>query len=88
MLLFLTQDMPIVVIFKAMAVENEQEILQMIGSEDMIMTAMTPSFEECHQLQVFTKLQVCVHTYIYRSHMTYVLVFNLQLITIIYSLIM
>lgn len=52
------QDMPIVLVFKAMGMENEQEILQMIGNEDMIMTAMIPSFEECHQEQVFTQLQV------------------------------
>ncbi|XP_067951989.1 DNA-directed RNA polymerase III subunit RPC2-like isoform X2 [Watersipora subatra] len=51
------EDMPIMVIFKAMGFENEQEILQMIGSEDAIVTSMIPSCEECHQLQVCTKLQ-------------------------------
>jgi len=48
----------VVVIFKAMGVQCEQEILQMIGGEEMIATAMIPCFEECHQLQIFTKDQV------------------------------
>lgn len=56
--IFVIQDMPIVIIFKAMGMQSEQEILQMIGSEDIISSAMIPSFEECHQQQVFTQLQV------------------------------
>lgn len=50
--------MPIIVIFKAMGIQSEQEILQMIGSEDIVMAAMIPCFEECHQQQVFTQSQV------------------------------
>lgn len=53
-----TEDMPIVVIFKAMGIQCDQEILQMIGSEEMMASAMIPCFEECHQHQVFTQLQV------------------------------
>ena len=52
------QDVNVVVIFKAMGIESDQEIVQMIGTEEDILNAFAPSLEECNNLQVYTKLQV------------------------------
>ena len=52
------QDMPIAIIFKAMGVESDQEIVQMIGNEDQVLAAFAPCLEECHKAQVFTQNQV------------------------------
>jgi len=43
-----------------MGIQSDQEILQMIGGDEMIATAMIPCFEECHQHQVYTQLQVII----------------------------
>lgn len=51
------EDIPIVVIFKAMGIECDQEIVQMIGVEEMVMAAVAPCLEECHRCQVFTESQ-------------------------------
>ncbi|XP_031570048.1 DNA-directed RNA polymerase III subunit RPC2-like isoform X2 [Actinia tenebrosa] len=53
----LTEDLPVVVIFKAMGLESEQEIVQMVGCEEDIVGNFTPSLEECHKLQIYTQLQ-------------------------------
>jgi DNA-directed RNA polymerase III subunit RPC2 len=47
-----------VVIFKAMGLESEQEIVQMVGCEEDVIGNFTPSLEECHKLQIYTQLQV------------------------------
>lgn len=41
-----------------MGVESDQEIVQMIGSEDHVVAAVAPCLEECHKAQVFTQTQV------------------------------
>lgn len=46
------------VAFKAMGIECDQEIVQMIGSEEEVLAAMAPCLEECHRAQVFTQNQV------------------------------
>ena len=48
--------------FKAMGIECDQEIVQMIGSEEEILTSVAPCLEECHRAQVFTQLQVKIDT--------------------------
>nr|XP_009861326.2 DNA-directed RNA polymerase III subunit RPC2 [Ciona intestinalis] len=53
----LNEDMPICVIFKAMGVESEQSIMQLIGTEENVMSMFSPSLEDCHKLEVFTQLQ-------------------------------
>ena len=53
----MADDIPIVIIFKAMGIESDQEIVQMIGSEDQILSAVAPCLEECHKAQVFTQTQ-------------------------------
>ena len=51
------KDVPVAVIFKAMGVVSDQEIVQMVGTDDNIMTAFAASLEECHRAEVFTQLQ-------------------------------
>lgn len=41
-----------------MAVESDQEIVQMIGTEEHVMAAFGPSLEECQKAQIFTQMQV------------------------------
>ncbi|XP_067856092.1 transcription factor RFX4 [Heptranchias perlo] len=53
----LSEDIPIAIIFKAMGVESDQEIVQMIGTEDPVMSAFAPSLEECQKAQIFTQMQ-------------------------------
>ena len=50
-------NIPIVVVFKAMGVITDQEIVQLIGSEEEVLSVFAPSLEECANLQVFTQLQ-------------------------------
>ena len=51
------KDIPIAIVFKAMGVVSDQEIVQMVGTEDRIMTAFAASLEECHRASIFTQLQ-------------------------------
>ncbi|XP_068232795.1 DNA-directed RNA polymerase III subunit RPC2 [Palaemon carinicauda] len=53
----LTDDVPICIVFKAMGVTSDQEIVQMIGTEDRIMTSFAASLEECARLNVYTQTQ-------------------------------
>jgi DNA-directed RNA polymerase III subunit RPC2 len=48
----------VAVIFKAMGIISDQEIVQMVGTEDFIMTAFSGSIEECHKVQKCLKLFV------------------------------
>lgn len=50
--------MPVVIVFKAMGIATDQEIMQMIGSEENVTSAFMASFEEAQRLKVFTQLQV------------------------------
>lgn len=56
-----TEDMPIVVVFKAMGVTTDQEIVQMVGSEEDILSAFAPSIEECANLHVYTQRQALLY---------------------------
>ena len=46
------------IVFKAMGIATDQEIMQMIGSEENVTSAFMASFEEAQRLKVFTQLQV------------------------------
>lgn len=46
-----------------MGVESDQEIVQMIGTEEHVMAAFAPSLEECQKAQIFTQMQVCLFTW-------------------------
>ena len=50
-------DIPVVVVFKAMGIITDQEIVQLVGSEDDILSIFAPSLEECANLKIFTQLQ-------------------------------
>lgn len=45
------------VVFKAMGIQSDQEIVQMVGTETSVMSAFAASVEECQRLQVFTQQQ-------------------------------
>ncbi|XP_013408039.1 DNA-directed RNA polymerase III subunit RPC2-like [Lingula anatina] len=51
------EDIPIAIVFKAMGVQSDQEIVQIIGSEEEVLAAIAPCLEECHRAQVFTQNQ-------------------------------
>ena len=46
------------VVFKAMGIECEQEIVQLVGCEDDVISTFAPSLEECHKLHIYSQLQV------------------------------
>ena len=52
--------MNVIVIFKAMGIESDQEIVQMVGTEEEVLTTFAPSLEECNNFQVYTRNQVSV----------------------------
>lgn len=43
---------------QGMGVESDQEIVQMIGTEESVMASFAPSLEECQKAQIFTQTQV------------------------------
>jgi len=51
------EDVNVVVIFKAMGIESDQEIVQMVGTEEDVSNTFAASLEECNNLQVYTKIQ-------------------------------
>lgn len=53
----LDKDVAVAIILKAMGVTSDQEIVQMVGTEDNIMTKFSASLEECHRAGVFTQEQ-------------------------------
>ena len=50
-----TDDIPVVLVYKAMNIISDQEIVQMIGCEPSILSVFAPSLEECAMLNVFTQ---------------------------------
>ncbi len=46
-----------VIAFKAMGIISDQEIVQMIGTDDHVMTSFAPSIEECVKANIFTQKQ-------------------------------
>lgn len=53
------QLVPVSIIFKAMNVTSDKEILEMIGIEDI--SKLTPTMEECHTLKIYTQLAALKH---------------------------
>jgi hypothetical protein len=41
-----------------MGVESDQEIVQMIGTEEHVVANFSPSLEECQKAEIFTQTQV------------------------------
>jgi DNA-directed RNA polymerase III subunit RPC2 len=54
---YLFKDIPVVIAFKAMGIVSDQEIVQMIGTDDHVMTSFAPSLEECVKANIFTQKQ-------------------------------
>ncbi len=52
-----SENIPVVTLFKAMGVVSDQEIVQLVGSSEEILSAFAPSLEECANLKVFTQMQ-------------------------------
>uniref|UniRef100_A0A1I8GRJ3 DNA-directed RNA polymerase subunit beta n=1 Tax=Macrostomum lignano TaxID=282301 RepID=A0A1I8GRJ3_9PLAT len=48
---------PAVVVLKAMGMICDQEIVQTIGTEDEVLSALLPCLEQCHKLKLFTQNQ-------------------------------
>lgn len=52
------QDVPLCAVFKAMGIESDQEIVQMIGIEEEVLNYFAATIEEGNMLQIYTKVQV------------------------------
>ncbi|KAF7994414.1 hypothetical protein HCN44_003886 [Aphidius gifuensis] len=50
-------DIPICVLFKAMGITSDMEIMQLIGTDDEFQNKFFQSFEECHLLNVYSQNQ-------------------------------
>lgn len=50
-------EMPIVIIFKAMGIESDQEIVQLVGMESDILDLFSGSLEEPYTMGIYTKKQ-------------------------------
>ncbi|CAG7837989.1 unnamed protein product [Allacma fusca] len=53
----LQDDVLVTIVLRAMGIESDQEMLQLIGTEDEIISAMMISIEECHKANVYTQKQ-------------------------------
>ena len=51
------KDIPIVIAFKAMGMECDQEIAQLVGSEPKFLSALALSLQQCSQENIMTELQ-------------------------------
>ena len=49
--------MPIVIVMKAMGIESDQEVTQLIGNEGTYTGLFAPSLQECKQQSIFTQQQ-------------------------------
>lgn len=46
-----------------MGIVSDQEIVQMIGTDDRVMTSFAPSLEECVRASIFTQQQALRYSY-------------------------
>ena len=51
------ENIPVIIMLKAMGMESDQEIVQMIGTEPKYMEGITPSFQDAHGAGVFSRAQ-------------------------------
>ncbi|MCO5550846.1 hypothetical protein L7F22_004339 [Adiantum nelumboides] len=52
-----TDDVPIIVVFKGMGMESDQEIVQLVGRDPRYAGILAPSLQECSSLGVYTENQ-------------------------------
>ncbi|CAI4229131.1 unnamed protein product [Auanema sp. JU1783] len=53
----LTDDIPVSIIFKAMGVESDYDVISCVGSEERYVAAFAPSLEECVTQNIYTQQQ-------------------------------
>ncbi|EFA82075.1 RNA polymerase III [Heterostelium album PN500] len=51
------EDIPVVIFLKGMGVETDQEVVQLVGSEEIFLDAIASSLEECNKCKVHTQTQ-------------------------------
>ncbi|KAM9988280.1 hypothetical protein ACTFIZ_003620 [Dictyostelium cf. discoideum] len=51
------EDIPVAIVLKGMGIETDQEMAQLVGSDDVFLNAITPSLEECQKCGVHTSAQ-------------------------------
>lgn len=54
----LGDDIPVVIVLKAMGIESDQEIVQLVGTEPEMMDLFAGSLEEPYALGILTRQQV------------------------------
>lgn len=64
-------DVPVTMIFKAMGIVSDQEIMQLIGTEDDFMKKFSSSLEECHIQNIFAQNQALKYLVSKRKQMRY-----------------
>lgn len=52
-----TDNIPVMVVFKAMGFESDQDVIQMVGAEEETLITMAPSLEECQLINIRTQAQ-------------------------------
>lgn len=57
----LTDDIPIVVVMKGMGMQNDQEIVSMVGTETQLLDGLAGSLEEACEMGIFTQQQALDH---------------------------
>ncbi|KAG1714218.1 DNA-directed RNA polymerase III subunit RPC2 [Nymphon striatum] len=57
----LTEEVPVVIVFKAMGFETDQEIEQMVGPESHISNKLLESISECTKARIFTQKQALTY---------------------------
>eukprot|EP00898_Chlorokybus_atmophyticus_P001524 jgi/Chlat1/2372/Chrsp17S02643 len=50
-------EVPIVVVMRAMGIESDQEVLQLVGQDPLHASLLAPSIQECASLGIFTQQQ-------------------------------
>lgn len=63
----LGDDIPIVIILKAMGLECDQEIVQLVGTEPEMLDMFAGSLEEPYNLGIYSQDQVSVEFVVVRS---------------------
>ncbi|CAD6208297.1 GSCOCG00003306001-RA-CDS [Cotesia congregata] len=61
-------DIPIVIVFKAMGIVSDQEIIQLIGTDEESMEKFASSIEECRSLGIFSQNQALKFLAAKRKH--------------------
>lgn len=51
----MTEDLPIVIMFKAMGIISDQEIMQLVGTDPETTKRFAPAILECQNLKIFTQ---------------------------------